>query len=95
MDNYIITLLIQKKEDNCKNINEVKLEVMDALHEEGTYEPLDVYATTQIEKAYAAGRSNYGTIGRKKYEKSMEKGIGLRPVWCSDIFCNATSASYG
>ena len=80
---------------------------MDALHEEGTYEPLDVYATTQIEKAYAAGRSlmegkkgtyfqtNYGTIGRKKYEKSMEKGIGLRPVWCSDIFCNATSASYG
>ena len=53
MDNYIITLLIQKKEDNCKNINEVKLEVMDALHEEGTY----VYATTQIEKAYAAGRS--------------------------------------
>ena len=57
MDNYIITLLIQKKEDNCKNINEVKLEVMDALHEEGTYEPLDVYATTQIEKAYAAGRS--------------------------------------
>lgn len=30
---------------------------MDALHEEGTYEPLDVYATTQIEKAYAAGRS--------------------------------------
>ena len=26
MDNYIITLLIQKKEDNCKNINEVKLE---------------------------------------------------------------------
>lgn len=50
MDNYIITLLIQKKEDNCKNINEVKLEVMDALHEEGTYEPLDVYATTQIER---------------------------------------------
>ena len=40
MDNYIITLLIQKKEDNCKNINEVKLEVMDALHEEGTYELL-------------------------------------------------------
>ena len=57
MDNYIITLLIQKKEDNCKNINEVKLEVMDALHEECTYEPLDVYATTQIEKAYVAGRS--------------------------------------
>ena len=92
MDNYIITLLIQKKEDNCKNINEVKLEVMDALHEEGTYEPLDVYATTQIEKAYAAGRS---LMEGKKYEKSMEKGIGLRPVWCSDIFCNATSASYG
>lgn len=35
----------------------MKLEVMDALHEEGTYEPLDVYATTQIEKAYVAGRS--------------------------------------
>ena len=48
MDNYIITLLIQKKEDNCKNINEVKLEVMDALHEEGTYEPLDVLSLIHI-----------------------------------------------
>ena len=62
MDNYIITLLIQKKEDNCKNINEVKLEVMDALHEEGT-------CSRKISDGRKKGtyfQTNYGTIGRKK-----------------------------